>query len=121
MNKLSNRRHWLNALCLGLGLMGLSVQAQQALPAGYKAEYRMSTVVCTAFPWGKGGEIWANLVRERTQGRINIKMYPGVSLINGDQTREFTAIRQGVIDLAIGSSINWSPQVKELNLFSLPF
>ena len=77
-----------------LGLMGLSAQAQQALPAGYKAEYRMSTVVGTAFPWGKGGEIWANLVRERTQGRINIKMYPGVSLINGDQTREFTAIRR---------------------------
>ena len=121
MNKPSTRRHWLNALCLGLGLMGLTAQAQQALPAGYKAEYRMSTVVGTAFPWGKGGEIWANLVRERTQGRINIKMYPGVSLINGDQTREFTAIRQGVIDLAIGSSINWSPQVKELNLFSLPF
>ena len=121
MNKSSTRRHWLNALCLGLGLMGLTAQAQQALPAGYKSEYRMSTVVGTAFPWGKGGEIWANLVRERTQGRINIKMYPGVSLINGDQTREFTAIRQGVIDLAIGSSINWSPQVKELNLFSLPF
>ena len=121
MKNISTRRHWLNALCLGLGLMGLSAQGQQALPAGYKAEYRMSTVVGTAFPWGKGGEIWANLVRERTQGRINIKMYPGVSLINGDQTREFTAIRQGVIDLAIGSSINWSPQVKELNLFSLPF
>ena len=78
-------------------------------------------MVGTAFPWGKGGEIWANLVRERTQGRINIKLYPGVSLVGGDQTREFTAIRQGVIDLAIGSSINWSPQVKELNLFSLPF
>ena len=26
-----------------------------------------------------------------------------------------------MIDLAIGSTINWSPQVKELNLFSLPF
>ena len=60
-------------------------------------------------------------MRERTNGRINIKMYPGVSLVAGDQTREFTAIRQGVIDLAIGSTINWSPQVKELNLFSLPF
>jgi TRAP-type transport system periplasmic protein len=87
----------------------------------YKAEYRLSTVVGSAFPWGKGGDLWINLVRERTQGRINIKMYPGVSLINGDQTREFSAIRQGVIDLAIGSTINWSPQVKELNLFSLPF
>jgi len=97
-----------------------------ALPAAaqqgkYQAEYRLSTVVGTAFPWGKGGEIWANLVRERTKGKINIKLYPGVALVAGDQTREFTAIRQGVIDLAIGSTINWSPQVKELNLFSLPF
>ncbi len=89
--------------------------------SAYKPEYKMSLVVGTAFPWGKGGEIWANMVKERTQGRINIKLYPGVSLVQGDQTREFTAIRQGVIDLAIGSTINWSPQVKQLNLFSMPF
>ena len=92
-----------------------------AIAQNYKSEYKMSLVVGTAFPWGKGGEIWANLVRERTQGRINIKLYPGVSLVQGDQTREFSAIRQGVIDMAIGSTINWSPQVKELNLFSMPF
>lgn len=91
--------------------------AQQA----YKSEYRMSLVLGPAFPWGKGGELWANKVRERTSGRINIKLYPGVSLIQGDQTREFSALRQGVIDMAIGSTINWSPQVKQLNLFSLPF
>jgi len=42
-------------------------------------------------------------------------------LIQGDRTREFSALRQGVIDMAIGSTINWSPQVKQLNLFSLPF
>jgi TRAP-type C4-dicarboxylate transport system substrate-binding protein len=46
---------------------------------------------------------------------------PAYRWSQGDQTREFTAIRQGVIDMAIGSTINWSPQVKELNLFSLPF
>ncbi len=87
----------------------------------YKPEYKMSLVLGTAFPWGKGGEIWADMVRERTAGRINIKLYPGTSLVQGDQTREFSAIRQGVIDMAIGSTINWSPQVKELNLFSMPF
>ena len=87
----------------------------------YKSEYRMSLVLGTAFPWGKGGELWANKVRERTNGRINIKLYPGVSLIQGDQTLEFSALRQGVIDMAVGSTINWSPQVKQLNLFSLPF
>ena len=87
----------------------------------YKSEYRMSLVLGPAFPWGKGGELWANKVREKTNGRINIKLYPGVSLIQGDQTREFSALRQGVIDMAVGSTINWSPQVKQLNLFSLPF
>jgi len=87
----------------------------------YKSEYRMSLVLGPAFPWGKGGQIWAELVKERTQGRINIKLYPGVSLIQGDQTREFSALRQGVIDMAVGSTINWSPQVKQLNLFSMPF
>jgi len=105
---------------LGLALGALVV----ALPAGaqnYRPEYKLSTVVGTAFPWGQAGERWGNLVRERTQGRINIKMYPGAQLVGGDQTREFTAVRQGAIDLAIGSTINWSPQVKELNLFSLPF
>lgn len=60
-------------------------------------------------------------MRERTQGRINIKLYPGTSLVQGDQTREFSALRQGVIDMAVGSTINWSPQVKQLNLFSMPF
>jgi tripartite ATP-independent transporter DctP family solute receptor len=95
--------------------------AHAQVPANYKPEYKMSLVLGPAFPWGKGGEIWADLVKQRTSGRINIKLYPGVSLVQGDQTRELTAIRQGVIDMAIGSTINWSPQVKELNLFSLPF
>ena len=108
---------------LGLAMAAAALAFSAAAPAqtAYKSEYKMSLVLGPAFPWGKGGEIWANLVRERTQGRINIKLYPGVSLIQGDQTREFSAIRQGVIDMAVGSTINWSPQVKELNLFSLPF
>jgi TRAP-type transport system periplasmic protein len=109
-------------------VLGLAVAAT-ALACGtgamaqgsYKAEYKMSLVLPPPTPWGQAGRIWADLVKERTQGRINIKLYPGVSLIQGDQTREFSALRQGVIDMAIGSTINWSPQVKELNLFSLPF
>ncbi len=105
----------------------LAAAAAFAMPAiaqaqgDYKSEYKMSLVLGPAFPWGKGGEIWADLVKQRTDGRINIKLYPGVSLVQGDQTRELTALRQGVIDMAIGSTINWSPQVKQLNLFSLPF
>ena len=99
----------------------LAFTAPAALAQNYKSEYRMSLVLGPPSPWGQAGEIWGKLVKERTQGRINIKLYPGVSLIQGDQTREFSALRQGVIDMAVGSTINWSPQVKSLNLFSLPF
>jgi tripartite ATP-independent transporter DctP family solute receptor len=99
----------------------LTVAAPAMAQSNYKSEYRLSLVLGPPAPWGMAGQIWADLVKERTQGRINIKLYPGVSLIQGDQTREFSALRQGVIDMAVGSTINWSPQVKSLNLFSLPF
>ena len=108
-------------LSVAASIAAAALAAPAAMAQTYKSEYKMSLVLGPAFPWGKGGEIWADLVRQRTNGRINIKLYPGTSLVAGDQTREFSAIRQGVIDMAVGSTINWSPQVKELNLFSLPF
>jgi tripartite ATP-independent transporter DctP family solute receptor len=102
--------------------MVAAVSAPKALQAaGYKPEYKLSTVFGKPFPWGIAGERWAELVKEKTNGRINMKCYPGTSLVGGDQTKEYTAIREGAIDMAIGSTINWSSQVKELNIFSLPF
>ena len=109
------------AAVIALTIAALPVTSNVAQAADYKPEYRLSTVLGPAFTWGKAGERWADLVKQKTEGRINVKLYPGTSLVGGDQTREFSAIRQGVIDLAIGSSINWSPQVKQLNLFALPF
>lgn len=105
------------ATAVATALLGAAVAHAQT----YRAEYRLSTTLGTAFTWGQAGERWIELVKEKTQGRINIKLYSGNSLVGGEQTREFTAIRQGVIDMSIGSTINWSPQIKELNLFSLPF
>ncbi len=105
------------ALLAGLAaVIGLPAAA-----ADYKEEYKISTVVPAPFPWGIAAEKWAEMVGERTDGRIKMKVYPGAQLVSGDQTKEFTAMRRGIIDMAVGSTINWSPQVKELNLFSLPF
>ena len=89
--------------------------------AAYKAEYKMSTVVPPAFAWGRGGEIFLTLVKERTNGRIVIKQYPGASLVQGQQDREFSAMRQGVIDVLCGAPINWTSTVPQLGIFTLPF
>ena len=106
---------------LALAAAVACLAAAPASAQNYKSEYKVSTVLGAPFPWGLSAERWAELVRERSNGRINLKVYPGSQLVGGDQTKEFTAMRQGVIDMAVGSTINWSPQVAELNLFALPF
>src|SRR5690606_40943933 len=68
-----------------------SVAAFAALPATaqtYKEEYKISTVVPAPFPWGIAAERWAELVGERTDGRIKMKVYPGAQLVSGDQDRK---------------------------------
>lgn len=87
----------------------------------YKPEYKTSLVVGPTGPWGEAATRFADVVKERSAGKINIKPYFAGQLFAGRQTNEFLLLRQGVADFAWGSTINWSPQVKELNLFSLPF
>lgn len=106
-------------LLAGFAIVCLTPYAPWAGP--YKDEYKMSIVVGPKGPWGEGAQKFADLVRERTQGRINIKCYFAGALFAGKQTNEFMLMRQGVIDFALASTINWSPQVPSLNLFALPF
>ena len=87
----------------------------------YKPEYKTSLVVGPTGPWGEAATRFADVVKDRSGGKINIKPYFAGQLFAGRQTNEFLLMRQGVADFAWGSTINWSPQVKELNLFSLPF
>ncbi|MGE6528318.1 DctP family TRAP transporter solute-binding subunit [Pseudomonas sp. NPDC077382] len=101
-----------------------ALAAAVALSATFAAsarEYSVSTVLSDAFPWGQAAQKWADLVEERSNGEITLRVYPNAQLVAGDQTKEFSAMRSGLIDMAVGSTINWSPQVPELNLFSLPF
>ena len=108
---------------LGLGATSLILSATigTAAIAQETKEYSVSTVLGDAYPWGQMAKKWAELVKERTDGRITLKVYPNAQLVSGDQTKEFSAMRSGLIDMAVGSTINWSPQVPEVNLFSLPF
>ncbi|MBM3522399.1 MAG: C4-dicarboxylate ABC transporter, partial [Alphaproteobacteria bacterium] len=111
-----NRRRLIAATATGLVAAPHVVRAQ-----ALKSEYKLSVVGNRPIPLSAGAFRWAELVNERTQGRINMKVYPGSSLVGGDQTRELVAMRQGVIDMTVSSTINLSPQIREMNLFSLPF
>ncbi len=110
------RRAALLAAAGGLA-MPLRVRAQQQ----YRPEYKLSVVGNRPIPLSEGAFRWAELITQRSQGRINVRVYPGSQLVGGDQTRELVAMRQGVVDFAVFSTINISPQIREMNLFSLPW
>jgi TRAP-type transport system periplasmic protein len=109
--------------CLALAVIGILIfgAVSLGLCTTYKPEYKMSIVVGPTGPWGEGAARFAEAVKKATDGRINIKPYYSGQLFAGKQTNEFLLMKQGVIDFALGSTINWSTTIKELNLFSMPF
>lgn len=108
---------------LSVAVLCLAMFVPSLVSAGsdYKEEYKMSVVVGPKLPWGEGATKFADLVRDRTAGRINIKVYTSSSLMAGKQTNEFLIHRQGVADFCFASTINWSTTIKPLNVFNLPF
>lgn len=84
-------------------------------------EWKLSTAVGPAFALGKAGDRWAKLVTERSGGTLPVLLHPGATLAQRDPAREFLALRNGVADLAVGSTLFWSVQVNELSVIGLPW
>lgn len=86
-----------------------------------KKEYTMTINVTNTYAWGMGGQRWADLIAEKTDGKIMVKPYFGSQLLAGKQMNWLQAVAEGSIDFAVESTINSSAVVKSHNLFSLPF
>ncbi len=87
----------------------------------YKKEYKLTLNVGPQFYWGMGAIKFAELVKQKTNGQINIKPYYGSALLKGAQLKSPQMVASGVIDCAYESTINSSPVMPEMNIFSLPF
>lgn len=113
---------------LSIGCASLHALAQApgaaALPPSSTTaavEFKLSVAVGPAYAWGKGATDWAQMVRDRTGGRVLMKVLPGASATGGDPLQEFVGLKQGSVDFAVGSTMYWAGYVKALNLFALPF
>lgn len=89
--------------------------------AGFRKEYKMQVTVGPKLYWGMGATKFAELVKEKTNGQINVKPYFGSALLKGAQLKSSQMVAKGVIDCAIDSTINISPVIPEANIFHLPF
>jgi len=89
--------------------------------AKYKKEYKLQLNVGPTFYWGMGATKFAELVKEKTNGQINVKPYYASVLLKGAQLKSAQLVANGVIDCAYESTINISPVFPEMNVFHLPF
>ena len=109
----------MRAAALAMAVFFLMAASAQA--AGFKREYKMQVTVGPKFYWGMGATKFAELVKEKTKGQINIKPYFGSALLKGAQLKSSQMVAKGVIDCALDSTINISPVIPSANVFHLPF
>ncbi len=109
------------SLILTVSAFMLLMFAMSANAGDYKKEYKMTLNVGPQFYWGMGAVKFIELVKEKTNGQINIKPYYGSALLKGAQLKSPQMVAKGVIDCAYESTINSASVIPEMNIFSLPF
>lgn len=92
------KRLWI----LALATMVLFTLSEGAL-AQFKATMKLGSAVPADHPYNVGGQKFADLIKERSNGRIAIKVYPAGQLGKGE--REMVeGLQQGAIELVVSST-----------------
>ena len=80
---------------------------------------RMSTANNKGHPQVMGAERFAELVSEKSGGKITVKIFPGGVL--GPDLQNFSAMQGGTLDMNVGNASLLAGNVKEFAIFDLPF
>lgn len=88
--------------------------------AEYKATMKLASTQNMDHPYMVGAQKFADLIKERTKGRITVKLYPSNQLGKGE--REMTeGIQQGAIDLLVTSTGPLGGFSPSINILDFPF
>jgi tripartite ATP-independent transporter DctP family solute receptor len=115
--KIMRKKMWKRAVLLALALLLPSASGE----AAFKPEYKMHVNVGENTAWGQSALMFANKVREYTDGKLNLKIYWSAQLISGKQASELMFIRNGTIDFSLTGTSNFASVLPSFDLFNLPF
>lgn len=86
-----------------------------------KVNLKMSITTADSSTWTKGANKFAELVSEKTDGRVTVKVYPNEQLSGGNQSKGVEMLRDGAIDLSFHSNIIYSVMNEKYGVISLPW
>ncbi len=108
-----------------LNITGAALAASLAVALNIGAasaqELRLSHNTGDTTTWHKGAERFAELLAERSDGDVTVRVFPNAQLSGGDQMRQAEMVGRGALDLVVTSAINVTPLVPEMAVFSLPY
>ena len=104
-------------LILGLVACNDSEEASGS-KSGETITWKMGHLSNTDHQWHKTAEKFAELVDEKTDGKLNIEIYPNEQL--GSETEVLNSIEAGTVDMTISGETmqNWAP---EAALMAVPY
>jgi tripartite ATP-independent transporter DctP family solute receptor len=103
--------------CGGGGSSSSSSEAGQEK----EMKLKMSVTVSDTSTMYKAAEQLANEVKEKTEGRITIDIFPNEQLSNGDSGKAVESLAKGTIDLTYNSVIIYSILNDKLGVLNAPF
>ncbi len=93
---------------------------QALAQADFKANYKITMTQAATHPYGVGAQKFADLLKERTKGRITATVFTDSQLAKGEREM-IEALQQGTIDIYVGSTGpvgNFSPS---MGILDIPF
>jgi tripartite ATP-independent transporter DctP family solute receptor len=88
--------------------------------AQYTATMKLASATPPDHPYNVGAGKFADLIKERTNGRIEIKIYPALQLGKGEREM-LEGVQQGAIDLLVTSTGPLGGFSPSINILDFPF
>ena len=111
----------MKSLFRALLIVPLALAGMQAYAADYTIKF--SHVVAAQTPKGKAAELFAKLVKERTNGRVNVEVFPNSQLYNDNKVLEAMRLSESKTTglMAAPSLSKFVKFSKTLQTFDLPY
>lgn len=110
-------------VAISLVLVGCGGKKEEPKKAEQKKiSIKMSvTTPSESSPWNIGAKKWAELVKERTNGRVEITTFPNEQLSSGNQQKGIEQVAAGVTGASLHSTIIYSVIEPKLAVASMPW
>ena len=107
------------ALALSLAAVWV-VLCNGPVSAQYKTTMKLASATAPDHPYNVGARKFADLIQKRTNGRIQIKIYPSLQLGKGEREM-LEGVQQGAIDLLVTSTGPLGGFSPSINILDIPF